>query len=316
MTAIVRHASIHPPERPGVPAAHNFSVDVEEYFQVSAFESRVARSEWERFESRVGREVSRLLDQLTRHDARGTFFVLGWVAERKPALVRLIARAGHEIASHGWDHVRVTEQTPRAFRASVRRSKQVLEDITGVPVLGYRAPSFSIVPGGEWALDILIEEGYRYDSSLFPVRRPGYGYPGGRRDPHWLERPAGQLAEMPPATLRWCGLQLPAAGGAYFRLLPYRLVRTALRQCEDRCQPGTFYIHPWELDPTQPRFPVSWLTRVRHYGGLGRTEARLDRLLAEFRFTAMRDTVAALAAPSPPPGDRPQWRNARDLRAS
>jgi polysaccharide deacetylase family protein (PEP-CTERM system associated) len=190
----------------------------------------------------------------------------------------------------------VTTQTPLAFRDSIRRSKRVLEDVAGTPVLGFRAPSFSIVRGREWALDILIEEGYRYDSSLFPVRRPGYGYAGGRPDPYWLERPAGRLAEIPPATLQWCGMQLPAGGGGYFRLFPYSLVRAALRQCQHRGQPGTFYIHPWELDPGQPRFPVPWLTRVRHYGGLRRTEERLERLLAEFRFTAVRDTVAGLAA--------------------
>jgi len=276
--------------------AHHFSVDVEEYFQVSAFEARVARSEWERFESRLAGEVARLLELLARHQARATAFVLGWVAERQPELIRSIARAGHEIASHGWDHARVTHQTPLQFRESVRRTKDVLEDITGTPVVGFRAPSFSIVPGREWALDILIEEGYRYDSSLFPVRRPGYGYPNGSPDPYWLGRPAGRLAEVPPTTLHWWGLRLPAAGGAYFRLLPYGVVRAALRRCERRGVPGTFYIHPWELDPAQPRLDVSWPTRVRHYGGLRRTAERLQWLLAEFRFTAIGDTVAALSA--------------------
>lgn len=294
-------------DRPGGPACacpfplHHFTVDVEEYFQVSAFERCVARSDWKRFESRVTREVSVILDLLSRHGTRGTFFVLGWVAARHPALVRLIARAGHEIASHGWDHARVTGQTPRAFRESIRRTKRLLEDLAGAAVLGYRAPSFSIVPGREWALDALIEAGYRYDSSLFPVRRPGYGYPGGRPEPHWLERPAGRLAEIPPATLRWCGLRLPAGGGAYFRLLPYAWIRTALRQHESRGHPGTFYIHPWELDAAQPRFPVSWLTRVRHYGGLRWTVARLGRLLTEFRFTPVADTVAALPRVVRPP---------------
>jgi polysaccharide deacetylase family protein (PEP-CTERM system associated) len=281
--------------------AHHFTIDLEEYFQVSAFASTVARSDWERFESRVTWEVNRLLELLGQHQARATFFVLGWVAERQRELIRAIVRAGHEIASHGWDHARVTDQTRPQFRESVRRTKDVLEGITGAPVLGFRAPSFSIVPGREWALDILIEEGYRYDSSLFPVRRPGgaYGYPDGRRDPHWLERPAGRLAEIPPATLNWCGLNLPAGGGAYFRLLPYRVVGAALRQCERRNVPGTFYIHPWELDPAQPRLAVSWLTRVRHYGGLRWTAQRLDRLLTEFRFTAVRDTVAVLSAAPP-----------------
>jgi polysaccharide deacetylase family protein (PEP-CTERM system associated) len=274
--------------------AHHFTVDLEEYFQVSAFESCVARSQWERFESRVARQVALLLDLLARHEARATFFVLGWVAERHAGLVRAIARAGHEIASHGWDHARVTHQTPLQFRRSVRRTKDVLEEISGAPVTGFRAPSFSIVPGCEWALDVLVDEGYRYDSSLFPVRRPGYGYPNGLPHPYWLDRPAGRLVEIPPTTLRWCGVRLPAAGGAYFRLLPYGIVRAALRQCQSRGVPGTFYIHPWEIDPAQPRLDVSWLTRLRHYGGLARMAGRLERLLTEFRFTAVRDTVAAV----------------------
>ncbi|PYO66353.1 MAG: polysaccharide deacetylase family protein [Gemmatimonadetes bacterium] len=274
---------------------HHFTVDVEEYFQVSAFESRVPRSDWGRFESRLTESLSRLLDLLARHEARGTFFVVGWVAERHPDLVQRIARAGHEVASHSWDHARVTEQSPPAFRDSVRRAKYVLEDLSGAPVLGFRAPSFSIVPGREWALDVLIEEGYRYDSSLFPVRRPGYGYANGQRDPHWLERPIGRIAEVPPTTLRRWGANLPAGGGAYFRLLPYALVRAALRDCERRGAPGTFYIHPWELDPEQPRLGVSWWTRVRHYGGLRRTLPRLERLLGEFRFTAIAESLPHLA---------------------
>lgn len=276
--------------------AHHFTIDLEEYFQVAAFKSRVAQSDWEGFESRVASQAAQLLDLLARYHARATFFVLGWVAERHADLVRTIARAGHEIASHGWDHERVTHQTPRQFRNSIRRTKDALERISGTPVLGFRAPNFSIVPGLEWALDVLIEEGYRYDSSLFPVRRPGYGYPGASPDPHWLERPGGRLAEIPPTTLRWCGMQLPAAGGAYFRLLPYSVVRAAFRQAERRGVPGTFYIHPWEVDPAQPRLAVPWLVRVRHYGGLRRTTRRLGRLLNEFRFITVRDTVDALSA--------------------
>src|SRR2546430_4705624 len=248
--------------------AHHFTIDVEEYFQVAVFESRVARSDWKRLESRVAAQVTQLLDLLARFNAHATFFVVGWVAKRQAALVRTIARAGHEIASHSWDHARVTTQTPLAFRESIRRTKCVLEGITGNPVLGFRAPSFSIVRGREWALDVLIEEGYRYDSSLFPIRRPGYGYAGASPDPHWLERPRGALLEIPPATLHWCGIRLPAAGGAYFRLLPYSLVQAALRQCEGRNVPGTFYIHPWEVDPAQPRVAVPWLTRLRPYGGM------------------------------------------------
>ena len=240
-------------------------------------------------------QVAQLLELLARHRTRATFFVLGWVAKRQPELIRAIAAAGHEIASHGWDHARVTAQTPLVFRESIRRTKELLEDLTGEEVWGFRAPSFSIVRGREWALDVLIEEGYRYDSSLFPVRRPGYGYAGASPDPHWLERPHGALLEIPPATLHWCGMRLPAAGGAYFRLLPYSVVQAALRQCERRNVPGTFYIHPWEVDPAQPRVAVPWLTRLRHYGGLRRTARQLRQLMTDFRFTAVRDTVVALS---------------------
>ncbi len=275
---------------------HHFTVDVEEYFQVSALEPYVSRDRWDAFESRVEHGVNRLLELLEANDAKGTFFVLGWVADKRPEMVRGIAAAGHEIASHGWGHRRVTQLSPEAFRDSVRRSKSMLEDLIGHPVLGFRAPSFSIVPGFEWALDILIEEGYRYDSSLFPVRRRGYGYVHGGRDPHWLERPAGRIFEVPPATLRRWGNNVPAAGGAYFRLFPYGLIRAALAECQRRKISGTFYIHPWELDPDQPRLKVSALTRIRHYGGLHRTVPRLQRLLSEFRFTSVRCQLASHTA--------------------
>ena len=275
------------------PIAHYFTVDVEEYFQVSALEPTVSRASWDGYASRLAPSVERLLQLLADAEARGTFFVLGWVAQRHAELVRRIAAAGHEIASHGWDHRRVTRQGPLAFRLSVRRSKRLLEDLVGQPVLGFRAPSFSIVAGREWALDILLQEGYRYDSSLFPVRRPGYGYPHGARDPYTLERGGGCLAEFPPATLRWAGVNLPAGGGGYFRILPYAVVRAALRRCERRHVPGTFYIHPWELDPEQPRFAVQWRTRLRHYTGLRRAEPRLRRLLSEFAFCAIADRIAA-----------------------
>lgn len=270
---------------------HHFTIDVEEYFQVAAFERHVPRQDWGRLQSRVAAQMEVLLELLARHGARATCFVVGWLAERQPELVRAIARAGHEVASHGWEHAKVTSLTPAQFRDSIRRSKQVLEEILGAPVLGYRAPNYSILRGGEWALDILLEEGYRYDSSLFPVRRPGYGYSGGCPDPHWISRPAGRLVEVPPTTLRYAGMRVPAAGGAYFRLLPYSLVRAALRQCERRDVPGVFYIHPWEIDPAQPRIAVSRLTSFRHYGGLGRTLPRLERLLGEFRFGPISETM-------------------------
>ncbi len=266
---------------------HHFTVDVEEHFQVLALAPYVPRDAWDRLESRVERSVARLLELLAAHSATGTFFTLGWVAERHPDMVKAIANAGHELASHGHDHRRVTEQTPAAFRDSVRRTKAILESLSGKACLGFRAPSYSIVEGCEWALDVLLEEGYRYDSSLFPVRRPGYGYASGARDPHWIARPSGRLLEVPPATLRRLGVNLPAAGGAYFRLLPYGLVRSALRDAEQRRVSATFYVHPWEFDADQPRFDVNAVTRLRHYGGLARTWGRLDRLLGEFSFVSI-----------------------------
>jgi polysaccharide deacetylase family protein (PEP-CTERM system associated) len=270
---------------------HHFTVDVEEYFQVSALHSASPPDSWDRHSSRVVESTLKLAELMAEGGARGTMFVLGWVAERHPALVKDLAAAGHEIASHGWAHRRVTAKTPEEFRLAVRRSKNLLEDLTGLPVYGYRAPSFSIVPGHDWALDILLEEGYRYDSSLFPIRRPGYGFPGGERYPHWLSRPAGVLGEVPPATLRVAGVNLPAGGGGYFRLLPYWLTEAAFAQAERCGSPATFYVHPWEIDPEQPRFAVGALTRVRHYGGLRRTAPRLRRLLASHRFRPIAETL-------------------------
>jgi polysaccharide deacetylase family protein (PEP-CTERM system associated) len=283
-------------ETPGAPAVtyHHFTVDVEEYFQVSAFERIVPRSTWDGMSSRVLWQTRRLMEMMAAHDARGTFFVLGWIAERYPGLVGEIAERGHEVASHGWDHARVTTLTPASFADSVRRSKALLESITGQPVLGFRAPSFSIVPGLEWALDILRTEGYEYDSSLFPVRRRGYGYPGGGRDPYWIDCPSGTLIEMPPVTLRRAGVNLPAAGGGYLRLLPPSLMRAAVASSEQRHAPATLYIHPWEIDPGQPRLEVSWMTAVRHYGGLKRSAQRIDDLLSRYRFLPMSETLARM----------------------
>ena len=273
--------------------AHHFTVDVEEYFNFLGYERSVARSTWDSLESRVEGSVDELLAGLSDVGSTGTFFTLGWIAERHPEMMRRIAREGHEVASHGYSHRRVAELTPNEFRDEVRTTKALLEDLVGSRVTGYRAPHFSIIAGCEWALDILIEEGYQYDSSLFPIRRPGYGYAEGDRDPYYLDRPSGRLREIPPATLRVAGLNLPAAGGAYFRIFPYALVRRALRDCERRSKPGTFYIHPWEIDAGQPLLPVSRSWRLRHYTGLTRTPERLRRLLGEFRFRTIADTLRA-----------------------
>ncbi|MGQ0715410.1 MAG: XrtA system polysaccharide deacetylase [Gemmatimonadaceae bacterium] len=265
---------------------HFFSVDVEEYFQVNAFESVVSRARWGSFPSRLAPSIDRLLDLLARHRATATFFTLGWIAEQHPRIVRRIAAAGHELASHGWWHRRIPELSAAQYREEVRSSKDLLEQLTGSAVIGYRAPSFSILPGFEWALDVLIEEGYRYDSSLFPIRRPGYGYPSAPRHPHVITRPVGSIIELPLATGAWLGRHIPAAGGGYLRHFPLWVIQNAVREHERAGQSAMLYIHPWEIDPEQPRLPVSPLTQVRHYTGLAKTYPRLEQLLNEFQFTA------------------------------
>lgn len=280
------------PSTPGRGAAHLFSVDVEEHFQVGAFEKYVGRETWDTHPSRVERNVSVLLDLLAEHDAHGTFFTLGWVAERRPAVVRRIAEAGHEVASHGWWHRRVTGLSAEEFREDVRSSKAILEELSGHAVIGFRAPNFSIRPEMDWAFEVLIEEGYHYDSSLFPIRRPGHGHTQAPPIAYYVERFSGALLEFPLATLDWRRFRLPAAGGAYLRHLPYALTRHAFRQNTLQGMPGMFYIHPWEVDPEQPRIRVPFLTRLRHYGGLRRTVPRLSLLLSEFRFTSVARHLA------------------------
>ncbi len=279
-------------------AAHLFSIDVEEHFQVNAFDRVLSRDQWDSQPSRVEANTDRLLDLLASHSATATCFTLGWVAERLPALVRRIAAAGHELASHTWWHRKVSTSRPEEFREEIRRSKRLLEDLTGTPVVGFRAPSFSIVPGTEWAFDVLLEEGYRYDSSLFPIRRPGYGYPQAPRHPYLIARPAGRLLEFPMATLPFLGLTIPAAGGGYLRHFPAWLIQRAFRSLEREGYPGMFYVHPWEIDPEQPRLPVGALTRIRHYRNLDRTMPALQALLAEFRFRSVRDWLAHNPAPN------------------
>lgn len=280
--------------------AHHFTVDVEEYFQVSAMEPYVSRDRWDAIDTRVALGTRRILELLGTHNARGTFFVLGWIAKRHAELVREIVDDGHEIASHGWGHERITTISPAQFRESIRSSKSELESITGTRILGYRAPSFSIIRGGEWALDMLVEEGYAYDSSLYPVERRGYGYAGGACDPHVIHRPAGVLYEFPPATLSLGTRIVPAGGGAYLRHFPYAFVRTAMQAAERRGQHATFYIHPWELDPEQPRISVPFLTRMRHYGGITRTEPRIGMLLRDFAFQTIASTLAEMQSAAPP----------------
>ena len=238
--------------------------------------------------------IGKILRQLAEADVRGTFFVLGWLAEKEPGMVKAIAAEGHEIASHGWHHERVTKLSPDEFRTDLKRSRDLLQDLVGRPVVGYRAPSFSILPGSEWALDVLLEEGFQYDSSMYPVRiHPGYGYPHADRDPHLQERPGGVLVEIPPATLKVGSLNLPAAGGAYLRFFPVGLIRRALRSAEGRGVPGTLYIHPWELDEDMPSFAAPRKVQLRMRGGIKTVSRKLSALFRDFRFRPMIETAQA-----------------------
>jgi polysaccharide deacetylase family protein (PEP-CTERM system associated) len=277
------------------PLVNAMSVDVEDYFHVSVFDGIVPRARWAGMESRVCANTDRLLDIFDEHDVRSTFFVLGWVADRHPDLVARIAARGHEIASHGYAHRLVYDQTPSAFREDVRKAKHLLEDAGGVPVHGYRAPSYSITPRSLWALDVLIEEGYTYDASIFPIRHDRYGIPVSPREPFFIERGDTGLMEVPGSTIQFGPLNLPIAGGGYFRILPYEWTRRGiarLNRVEGRA--AVFYLHPWEIDPDQPRLQAGWLSRFRHYRNLHKTEARLRALLTEFRFAP----VAALLGTS------------------
>lgn len=279
------------------PLVNAMTIDVEDYFHVSAFDGVVPRSQWDRLESRVCANTERLLDIFAEHDVRATFFVLGWVAERHPALVTRIAAGGHEIASHGYGHRLVYDQTPSAFRSDVRRAKEVLEQSAGVRVAGYRAPSYSIVPRSLWALDVLIEEGHTYDSSIFPIRHDRYGIPVSGRHAYVIDRKAGRIVEAPATTAQLGGMNLPVAGGGYFRLLPYAWTRWGIARVNAaERRPAIFYLHPWEIDADQPRLPAGLLTRYRHYRNLDRTEFRLRCLLHDFSWGTMRSVLPSFGS--------------------
>lgn len=276
---------------------HGLSFDVEEHFQVSAFWSDARRQQWDSLESRVENNTRKIAELLATHDMRATFFVLGWVAERHPDLIRLLSKQGHEIASHGYSHELVTAQSPEAFRADIRKAKRILEDITGKPVLGYRAPSFSVTKETLWALKTLVEEEYLYDSSIFPIFHDRYGMPGAEPYCHRLMTDAGLLWEVPPSTFEAFGLRWPVAGGGYFRLIPYGVLRHFLRRIEQTGHPLVMYLHPWELDPAQPRMEGSLLSRFRHYNNLHKTESRLLSLLNEFEFGPIQGLIEPIEQP-------------------
>ena len=270
------------------------TVDVEDYFQVSAFDRFVSRAEWNGLESRVSRNTDRLLEMFARADTRATFFVLGWVAEHFPELIRRIQHAGHELASHSYGHGLVYEATPDSFRSDLRKARAAIESATGVRVTGYRAPSYSIIDQSLWALDVLVSEGYEYDSSIYPIRHDRYGIPNWQRHIHRVTRAGGELWELPGSTVRRLGANFPIGVGGYFRLLPYKWTQSGIRRLNEVEQrPAIFYIHPWEIDPAQPRIKVGALSRLRHYYNLNRTDAKLKRLLAEFKFGSVSDVLAA-----------------------
>jgi polysaccharide deacetylase family protein (PEP-CTERM system associated) len=288
------------------PVVNAMTIDVEDYFHVSVFDGVVPRHHWEGFESRVCANTDRLLQLFDAYEVKGTFFVLGWVAERHPDLVRRIVVQGHELASHGYGHRLVYDQTPKAFREDVRRAKGVLEDASGSPVLGYRAPSYSVTPKSLWALDILIEEGYRYDTSIFPIRHDRYGIPLSPRHAYRLERPGGSIVEAPASTTRLGSMNLPIAGGGYFRILPYEWTRWGIGRVNRlEGMPAIFYLHPWEIYPDQPRLKTGLLSRFRHYRNLAQTEARLRQSLIDFKFGSMSVVLRAALASSYE--SRPAW---------
>jgi polysaccharide deacetylase family protein (PEP-CTERM system associated) len=272
------------------------TVDVEDYFHVAALAPKIDRASWDQRDLRVTNNTQRLLDMFERVGVRGTFFVLGWVAERRPELVKEIARRGHEVACHGYSHRLVYEQPRAEFYEETRRAKQILEDLIGAPVLGYRAASYSIVRDSLWALDTLVELGFTYDSSIFPVRHDRYGIPGAERVPHRMQAPnGGFIAEWPLSTVKLLRYSVPVAGGGYFRLFPYWFSRAALASINRKeRRPFIFYLHPWEIDPSQPRVKASLLSRFRHYNNLDKCEGRLQRLLEDFRFSTARDGLTQL----------------------
>ena len=289
--------------RPESRAAGVFSVDVEEHFQVAALACRVAKGDWGEHPSRVEANTDRCLDLLAEASARGTFFILGWVGRRYPGLVRRIAAAGHEVASHGMEHDRLEALGPRRFAADISDTRRLLEDLSGEAVAGYRAPSFSLCPTMGWAYRALVDAGYRYSSSVYPVRHDHYGAPDAPRLPY-RPLPDAEFLEFPMSTARVGGHNLPASGGGYFRFLPYPVSRMLLRRARgEPGQAGIFYMHPWELDPEQPRVDgLPFRSRFRHYVNLGRTQSRVRALLRDFAWERMDRVFAQeLARPSAVP---------------
>ena len=270
-----------------------FTIDLEEYFQVSKFESVLPRERWDELPSRVRSNTLRILELLEEHDCRATFFTVGWVAERYPDLIREIARAGHELACHSYWHRRVSDLTPKEFREDIRRNKAVLEDATGVSVRAFRAPTYSIIKSSQWAWDVLIEEGFEVDSSVFPIRHSRYGNPDAERFFHKIERAGGCLIEFPLSTVRIAGNNVPIVSGGYLRFFPYAFTHFAIERLNKmERKPAVIAFHPWELDPHHPIPRVSLLKRMRHKINIDTTEKKLRRLLGDFQFGTMQEVLA------------------------
>lgn len=272
-------------------AVNAMSIDVEDYFQVAAFAPYIERNRWDAMPCRVERNIARILELLDRHETRATFFTLGWIAQRYPAMIREIVAQGHELASHGYSHHRASEQTREAFHDDLARAKALLEDIGGVVVRGYRAPSFSIGASNLWAHEVIAKTGHAYSSSVYPIAHDHYGMP---EAPRFAWRTPSGVLEIPPSSLRMLGRNLPASGGGFFRLLPYQVSRWSLRRINARDgEACVFYFHPWEIDPEQPRIAQAGAkSRFRHYVNLERTAGRLDRLLQDFRWGRVDEVFA------------------------
>lgn len=283
--------------KPKLPQKHILSVDVEDYFQVEAFADRVPRDTWNDYPSRVSANCLRLLDLFERHEATATFFVMGWVARRFPALIQEIHRRGHELACHSFWHRRVYRLTPEEFRQDTLEACNAIEQAASVRVQGYRAPTWSITRDSLWALDILAEEGFRYDSSIYPIHHDLYGVPGGQRYSYTHHCANGrQLLEFPPTTARVFGTNIPAAGGGYLRLFPLTFTDWVFRQYEQSGKPLVVYLHPWEIDPDQPRMAAGLRSRFRHYVNLHRTHERLEKLLQRYSFESFSEHLAGSSA--------------------
>ena len=279
----------------GKTIVHALSIDVEEWFQAEVFADRIGADRWERMESRVERQTDFLLELLAERGVRATFFLLGWVVERHPALAGRIASAGHELACHGYAHTMITRQGRGEFERDLERAAAVIEEAGGRRVRGYRAPTFSVTKETRWALDVLWERGFSYDASIYPIRHDRYGIPSAPRFPHVvIDREGRRLWEFPGPTLRIGRMVLPAAGGGYLRLFPYRWARTALRAFAREGNPAVVFVHPWEFDRELPRVPLPAVSRIRHYGGIARNAAKLRRLLSEFRFAPAGEVIGEL----------------------